>query len=120
VVGWAKRGPTGVIGTNKPDAQETVDALLADAAALARVAEADADPQAFVAFIVQRQPNVVSYLDWQVLDRIEMEKGKLQGRPRVKFNRVEDMLEEIARSKNGARANGQNATGEQVIVMQAR
>jgi ferredoxin--NADP+ reductase len=96
VVGWAKRGPTGIIGTNKPDAVETVQMALEDVPTLTAVAEADADPKAVEAFLKARKPGVVSYSDWQILDRLEVEKGKPQGRPRVKFARVPDMLDAIA------------------------
>ena len=100
VVGWAKRGPTGVIGTNKQDAAETVGMALADVPALIPVADADADPKAAEAFIKARKPTAVSYSDWQILDRLEVQKGKPQGRPRVKFVRVPEMLDVIARNKN--------------------
>lgn len=100
VVGWAKRGPTGVIGTNKPDAVETVEALLNDVPNLNPVADAEADPHALESFIKERCPQVVSYQDWQILDQLETAKGKPQSRPRVKFSRVEEMLEALAR-KNG-------------------
>jgi ferredoxin/flavodoxin---NADP+ reductase len=99
VVGWAKRGPTGIIGTNKADAAETVGMALADVPALSPVADADADPKAAEAFIKAHKPSVVSYADWQILDRIEVEKGKPQGRPRVKFARVPEMLEAIERGR---------------------
>ena len=99
VVGWAKRGPTGIIGTNKQDAAETVSMAVADVPSLVPVAGADADPKAAEAFIRARKPSAVSYSDWQVLDRLEVQKGKPQGRPRVKFVRVPEMLDAIARNK---------------------
>jgi ferredoxin/flavodoxin---NADP+ reductase len=99
VVGWAKRGPTGIIGTNKQDAAETVSMAVADVPSLVPVAGADADPKAAEAFIRARKPTAVSYSDWQVLDRLEVQKGKPQGRPRVKFVRVPEMLDAIARNK---------------------
>ena len=90
--GWIKRGPTGVIGTNKPDAAETVESMLADAhagrvlhAARATAAEAEA-------LVGGRQARVVSYADWRRLDELELSRGKEQGRPRVKFTRVDEML----------------------------
>lgn len=99
VVGWAKRGPTGIIGTNKQDAAETVESALADLSSLVPVADGDADPKAAEAFIRERKPAAVSYSGWQILDRLEVAKGKPQGRPRVKFVRVPEMLDTIARNR---------------------
>ncbi len=104
-VGWIKRGPKGVIGTNKQDAQETVDLLLADAPSLPRAAEHD--PQVILEFLKQHQPNAVSYSDWQVLDKSEIEKGKPQSRPRVKFNRIAAMLAAMGKGENGASMSGE-------------
>ena len=104
VVGWVKRGPKGVIGTNKQDAQETVDQLLVDAASLPRVS-AD-DPQAVVDYLRQRKPETVPWVDWQLLDKAEVERGKSKGRPRVKYNRVPEMLDAIAARRSDAGANG--------------
>ena len=90
--GWIKRGPTGVIGTNKPDAAETVERMLEDLQAgailhpgLPQVASAEA-------LVRERQPDYVSYDDWLRLDDIETARGKESGRPRVKLTRTEDML----------------------------
>lgn len=90
--GWIKRGPTGVIGTNKPDAAETVENMLADARA-GRVFEPEhPEAEAAMSFVHGRQSCVISYSDWQALDAIEVNKGKAQGRPRIKFTRVDEML----------------------------
>ncbi len=109
-VGWVKRGPKGVIGTNKQDAQETVDLLLSDAPSLPRVA--DGDPQAIVNYLKQRQCKVVEWTDWQRLDRSEIERGKVQGRPRVKFNRIADMLDEIAANQEVSGGDGERPAEE--------
>ncbi len=90
--GWIKRGPTGVIGTNKPDAAETVENMLADARAGRTLTPAHASAGAALALVKERQPCVVSYADWQRLDALELSRGKEQGRPRIKFTRVDDML----------------------------
>ena len=99
VVGWIKRGPTGVIGTNKKDAQETVDAVLADlggggegtggAAHLPR----RADAAAIDALLRERQPALVTYTGWEAIDRHERAHGEASGRPRVKLTSIEEMLE---------------------------
>lgn len=90
VVGWAKRGPSGVIGTNKPDAVETVALMLAD---LAHTPPApQPDPLAIDALLEERQLNFVTIEGWRILDQLETENGKAQGKPRVKFTRIQDML----------------------------
>ncbi|HEX6653079.1 MAG TPA: FAD-dependent oxidoreductase [Thermoleophilaceae bacterium] len=92
-VGWIKRGPTGIIGTNKRDAQETVDAILDDLDAGRLPAPADADRDSMEALLAERQPDAVSYAGWQAVDRVEREAGEPQGRPRVKLCSFEDLLE---------------------------
>jgi ferredoxin--NADP+ reductase len=95
VVGWAKRGPSGVIGTNKKDANETVDALLEDLAAGRLL---DAEPisdESLEQFVRERQPQLVDYEGWVALDSHERALGAPAGRPRVKLTRVAAMLEAI-------------------------
>ncbi len=95
-VGWIKRGPSGVIGTNKKDAQETIDGLLADLDA-SRLRSHAVDGTAVESWLAERVPEHVTYAGWTAIDRAECERGKPLGRPRVKFCRVEEMLE-VARS----------------------
>jgi ferredoxin/flavodoxin---NADP+ reductase len=92
-VGWIKRGPTGIIGTNKRDAQETVDSVLADLDAGRLPTPADPDRDSLEALIAERQPDAVSYAGWQAVDRAEREAGEPQGRPRVKLCSFEELLE---------------------------
>jgi ferredoxin--NADP+ reductase len=92
-VGWIKRGPTGVIGTNKKDAQETIDNLFADLEAGRLGSPADLDPGAIVELIGERCPECVTFSGWQAIDEAEQEAGRPQGRPRVKFCRVSEMVE---------------------------
>ncbi|MGB0386031.1 MAG: FAD-dependent oxidoreductase [Ardenticatenaceae bacterium] len=99
VVGWAKRGPSGVIGTNRKDAVETVKQMLADVAHLTPINDADADPAAALAYIQAQQPEYVSFEDWLILDQIEKEKGQASGRPRVKFTNISDMLSAITKRR---------------------
>ncbi|MDQ6650658.1 MAG: FAD-dependent oxidoreductase [Actinomycetota bacterium] len=90
VVGWIKRGPTGVIGTNKHDAQETVASLLADAdnGRLPRVAADEPDP--LLALLAERGVQAVTYAGWEAIDAAERALGATQGRARVKIaNRAE-------------------------------
>lgn len=90
VAGWIKRGPSGVIGTNKADAMETVASLLADD--LPDVAAADADPAAVDALLDARGVNPFPLAAWLALDRAELAAGEASGRPRVKACRVTDMV----------------------------
>ena len=96
--GWIKRGPTGVIGTNKPDAVETVTAMLEDLARDIHLRPADASPQTVERLVRERQPQYLSYEDWLRLDELETRRGKETGRPRVKFTRVKDMLAALGRA----------------------
>ena len=95
--GWVKRGPSGVIGTNKPDAAETVECMLEDLAQGALRAPAHATAAAAEALVRQRRPSYVSYADWLTLNQLEVARGRAQGRPRVKFTRVEEMLAALGR-----------------------
>ncbi|MGH3958536.1 FAD-dependent oxidoreductase, partial [Mycobacterium sp.] len=89
VVGWIKRGPTGVIGTKKKDSQDTVDALLADLAGrtpadFAQFSEDHADKLA--EWLASRQPQLVTSAHWKLLDEYERSAGEPHGRPRVKLS----------------------------------
>ena len=95
--GWIKRGPTGVIGTNKPDAAETVECMFEDLARGAVLEPTRPEAAAAEALVRQRQPNYVSYTDWLKLNEIEVARGRAQGRPRVKFTSVEEMLAALGR-----------------------
>jgi ferredoxin/flavodoxin---NADP+ reductase len=90
--GWIKRGPTGVIGTNKPDAAETATAMLEDAAAGLTLTPAEPRPAAIERFVSQRQPHYVDWGDWLHLNHLEIERGRKRGSPRLKFTRVDEML----------------------------
>ncbi len=92
VSGWIKRGPTGIIGTNKPDAAETVTTMLIDADAGAVLNPSAPDPASVETFVREQQPDMVSYKDWLRLNDLETQKGESQGRPRVKFTVTEEML----------------------------
>jgi ferredoxin--NADP+ reductase len=93
-VGWIKRGPSGVIGTNKKDAQETVDKLFADLES-GNVPEPElaGDRGAIETLLADRKPDHVTFEGWQAIDAAEVEAGKPHGRPRVKFCKVEELVE---------------------------
>ena len=93
VAGWIKRGPTGIIGTNKRDAQETVDALLADLDAGRLLDPGDPDRDALEELIAERRPDHVTYAGWEAIDRAERGLGEPQGRPRVKLCSFGELLD---------------------------
>jgi ferredoxin/flavodoxin---NADP+ reductase len=93
VVGWIKRGPSGVIGTNKKDAQDTVEHLFEDLEAGRIPDPPQPDPDAIEELLRERCPDYVSYEGWEAIDRAEKERGEPQGRPRVKFCRIDEMIE---------------------------
>ncbi|MCE2489711.1 MAG: FAD-dependent oxidoreductase [Anaerolineae bacterium] len=97
VVGWIKRGPSGVIGTNKPDSVETVTMLLEDLAAGRLWQPASPAPGAIDDLLEERGLRPVSFADWQTLDALEQERGEALGRPRLKYSRVEEMLAALDR-----------------------
>ncbi|WP_297699488.1 FAD-dependent oxidoreductase [Mycobacterium sp.] len=95
VVGWIKRGPTGVIGTNKKDSQDTVDTLLADLAHADRGGLADfPDDHAdrLADWLASRQPKLVTSKHWELIDAHERAAGEPHGRPRVKLPSLAKLL----------------------------
>ncbi len=102
VVGWIKRGPSGVIGTNKRDAQETVDRLVEDLHE-GRLPEptADGSQEAVEALVTARKPEHVTYAGWELIDAVEKGAGEPLGRPRVKLTRVAQMLEAAGKPPTG-------------------
>ncbi|EKF24516.1 NADPH-ferredoxin reductase fprA [Mycolicibacterium hassiacum DSM 44199] len=92
VVGWIKRGPTGVIGSNKSDAQETVDTLVKDFAG-AELADFGADHgEQLMQWLLERQPKVVTQQHWKAIDDYERAAGEPLGRPRVKVANVAELI----------------------------
>ena len=101
VSGWIKRGPSGVIGTNKPDSVETVVSMLEDVASGAHAHPAMADPAAAAVLVQARQPHTVTYPDWRRLDALECAAGEACGRPRVKFAAIDEMMAALGLRKVG-------------------
>jgi ferredoxin--NADP+ reductase len=93
VAGWIKRGPSGVIGTNKKDATETVALLLEDARAGALPASSGDDLEALLA---ERGVEHVLYAGWEAIDARERAAGEPHGRPRVKLCTWDELLEAAA------------------------
>jgi ferredoxin--NADP+ reductase len=90
VTGWIKRGPSGLIGTNRADSVETVATIVDDLAML------DAAPKPGGAglgpALSSNGTRVVSYADWQSIDISERDRGRRRGKPREKFTSVADMI----------------------------
>jgi ferredoxin--NADP+ reductase len=84
--GWIKRGPSGVIGTNKKDATETVELLLADArAGLLGRGDPSASAETVEELLAARGVDHVTYAGWEAIDVEEQARGEPHGRPRVKL-----------------------------------
>ena len=93
VVGWAKRGPSGLIGTNRADSVATVAAMLEDfKAGRLPGRDVDADPACLPRLLAAQGARAVNFSDWKRLDALEVENGRKAGKIREKFCRVEDML----------------------------
>jgi ferredoxin/flavodoxin---NADP+ reductase len=90
--GWIKRGPSGIIGTNKKDANETAALVLEDAAAGRLPAPADPSPDTIEALVAERQPHLVEYAGWEAIDAHERERGEPHGRPRVKLRTWDELM----------------------------
>jgi ferredoxin--NADP+ reductase len=90
-VGWIKRGPTGILGTNKRDAEETVSRLVEDLRSGALQAPSG-DSDALDALLAERKPDLVTVEGWRAIDAYEQERGRGEGRPRVKLASREELL----------------------------
>jgi len=97
VAGWIKRGPSGVIGTNKPDAAETVERILDDAAGGRLGSLGPDDPSAIEALLRSRGAAPVTFADWRAVDAAEIALGAERGRPRVKLIRPDEIDRALGR-----------------------
>jgi ferredoxin/flavodoxin---NADP+ reductase len=95
--GWIKRGPTGIIGTNKKDATETVAHLLEDAETGRLSHREDVTAEAVDAFLAERGVRAVLYPGWTSIDELERAAGEKLGRPRVKLRTWDELLEAAER-----------------------
>ena len=91
VAGWIKRGPSGVIGTNKKCSQETVDTVLGDLAAGPADRASDYGDE-LAEWLTSRQPRLVTAAHWRAIDRFEREAGEPNGRPRAKLASLTELL----------------------------
>jgi ferredoxin--NADP+ reductase len=98
VAGWIKRGPAGVIGTNRGDGMETAELLLADLRAASSRAAA---PDDVLAWLRGNCPGLVDNEGWSAIDRHETSLGADSGRPRVKLVTIGDLLDAAGMKVNG-------------------
>ena len=91
-VGWIKRGPTGILGTNKRDAEQTVTCLVEDLKAGALPSPPKPDREQLDALLAQRKPDLVGVDGWRAIDAHELERGTAAQRPRVKLASREELL----------------------------
>jgi len=99
VAGWIKRGPSGTIGSNKPDSHESVAAILADIGQLSGCLNPSG--VAVLELLNARGVRVVSFPDWQRIDAAEVERGRAIGKPREKFLTSAAMLEALLETPAG-------------------
>ena len=91
-VGWIKRGPTGILGTNKRDAEETARCLAEDLDAGSLPAPEHPGREAIDALLAERKPDLVTAEGWRAIDALELRTGEAQERPRVKLSSREELL----------------------------
>jgi len=96
VAGWIKRGPSGVVGTNKPDAIATVRLMLEDAGAIGADAAPLAAEDSTPALLEEKGVRFITFDDWKRLDALETEAGAKLGKPREKFTTVQEMVAALA------------------------
>lgn len=92
VVGWIKRGPSGVIGSNKKDSAHTVDTLLADLDKATLAEFGDDHSSELVQWLSSRQSRLVTDDHWKLIDDHERAAGEKSGRPRVKLTNIDELL----------------------------
>ena len=95
MAGWIKRGPSGVIGTNKKDATETVELLLED---LRDAPRKERSAEEIDALLLGRGVRLVLYPGWTSIDELERAAGEPLGRPRVKLCTWEELLSAAEKS----------------------
>jgi ferredoxin/flavodoxin---NADP+ reductase len=92
VAGWIKRGPSGVIGTNRPDAVATVRVMLADAEGGSRGDTVSSNPDGVLALLARKHIRTVTFEEWARIDTIERASGERRGKPREKFTTVAELM----------------------------
>jgi ferredoxin--NADP+ reductase len=105
-VGWCRRGATGVIGTNKADANALVERMVADVPTLAPVAPERRTRAAIDHLLASRDVRVTTFADWGVLDEVEISTGRQRGKVREKFVSIEQMMNHLLRTERSPGGDG--------------
>ncbi|MDE0895478.1 MAG: FAD-dependent oxidoreductase [Planctomycetota bacterium] len=92
VVGWAKRGPLGLIGTNSPDSKATVAKMVEDLPGAAAGPLPEGGAEAICNLLKSREVRYVTFAEWQKIDGLELQRGEASGQVRTKFTQVEEFL----------------------------
>jgi ferredoxin--NADP+ reductase len=92
VAGWIKRGPTGLIGSNKTCSRETVDALMEDLGVGKHFSPTAPQAHAVDQLLRERRIDYVTYDEWKRIDELELARGRAAGRPRVKLTELDEIL----------------------------
>jgi ferredoxin--NADP+ reductase len=101
-VGWIKRGPTGILGTNKRDAEETVTCLVEDLRAGTLADPSHPGREQIDALLAERHADVVTAEGWRAIDAKELDRGRIEQRPRVKLASRDELL---ATAQSGSRSH---------------
>jgi ferredoxin--NADP+ reductase len=109
-VGWVKRGPSGVIGTNKKDAADTVEKIVEDALAARLNAPASEGADQVAALFVRRAPGCIGWPGWQAIDATEREAGRPFGRDRIKLVRQSDLLAAARKAPSAEQPSNQHTS----------
>jgi len=99
VAGWIKRGPSGVIGTNKPDAVETVNRILENFSSENYNSNKNVSKLDIEDLLKTRKVKYVSFSDWKIIDDFEKKAGEVEGRPRKKITSIEEILKIISKRR---------------------
>jgi ferredoxin--NADP+ reductase len=93
--GWIKRGPSGIIGTNRADAIETAAQLLSDFTSRDDL-PAKPGASALLPLLASRGLRCTDFQDWLKVDAAEIARGAAVGKPREKFVRIKDVFDSIS------------------------
>ena len=93
--GWIKRGPSGIIGTNRACAVSTVNALIEDVPNL-NSTESKSGREKVYSILDSRNVKYINYQQWKIIDQVEIDRGEAKGKPREKITSVEEMLSLIS------------------------
>jgi ferredoxin--NADP+ reductase len=109
VTGWLKRGPTGIIGTNRADSIETVQQILEDLPG--RIPRPQGSRRQLVESISRRSAPVIGLPEWLKIDAAECAMGRRANKPREKFTRITDMIDVVLQGRAGNASDSYGAMG---------